>query len=94
MTHIFDEYFANVAKFCEEKYGEECFLPLSEVKFEGSDLEIDANSITGRIQTLCPPRLICSTFASMSGHGDDNLYSEDAMFSNIRHEVCCNYEIY
>lgn len=77
-------------KYCTENYGPDNKLPLSQLRFENGLSDINKNSdgsIFNRIKSYCQTRSICSTFSSLSSHGDNNLYSETNLINNIRDEV-------
>lgn len=93
VNFVFDEYFVSVAKYCTDKFGIDNKLPLSNVRFDPSPSTAtaidDINAVSTQIKELCQPRSICSRFAALSCHGDDKLYSESNLISNIREEVSC-----
>lgn len=86
---VFNEYFASVSRYYTKHFGCDDKLPLSELRFGNGISAIGDNHdcILNKIRKYCQPRSICSAFCSLSSNGDDNLYSEQNLISNIRNDV-------
>lgn len=78
-----------MSKYCTENLGPDNKLPLSQLRFDaGIVTELNnKNCILNKIGNYCKTRSICSSFCSLSSHGDDNLYSELNLISNVRDDV-------
>lgn len=89
MNFVFNEYFTSVSKYCTENLGPDNKLPLSKLMFDSGVSAVDSkeDTILNKISNYCQRRTICSAFCSLSSHGDDNLYSEQDLISNIRDDV-------
>ncbi|KAJ9590501.1 hypothetical protein L9F63_016452, partial [Diploptera punctata] len=91
VLYIFGNYFKSVADHCFKSMGEDNILPLSKTKFEPSTPfklhteGCDVRTLEQQISEDCEQRRICSSFAALSGHTDEQLYSHRTS-SNIRHD--------
>lgn len=83
-----------MCSYCNETLGDDNTLPLSGLKIENgvTFANNEEKSILNKIKQHCQTRMICSTFCSLSSHGDDKLYSERNLINNIRNEVGSFYE--
>ncbi|KAJ4427879.1 hypothetical protein ANN_23886, partial [Periplaneta americana] len=97
VKYIFDNYFRNVAMQIAMEMHEDISLPLSGVKFEPQETFCPATEgpmdLEKYITDTCNQNTICSSFAALSGHSDDGLYSSSDTITNIRHEVFTDVKV-
>ncbi|XP_069688132.1 probable ATP-dependent RNA helicase DDX60 [Periplaneta americana] len=97
VKYVFDNYFRNVATQIEKEMGPDISLPLSRVKFEPQETfcptKEGPKDLEKYITDTCSQNTICSSFAALSGHSDDGLYSSSDTITNIRHEVFTDMKV-
>ncbi|XP_069688131.1 probable ATP-dependent RNA helicase DDX60 [Periplaneta americana] len=97
VNYIFDNYFRNVTMQIEKEMGPDTSLPLSRVKFEPQETFCPATEgpmdLEKYIMDTCNQNTICSSFAALSGHSDDGLYSSSDTITNIRHQVFTDVKV-
>lgn len=48
---------------------------------------IVTDNLENKFLRLCTPKLVCSSFAALSGNDDNNLYSSENLINNIKQKV-------
>lgn len=46
-----------------------------------------SDNLQNKFLNLCTPKLVCSSFSTLSGNNDDDLYSAQNLISNIKQSV-------
>ncbi|KAJ9585546.1 hypothetical protein L9F63_002663, partial [Diploptera punctata] len=98
VRYIFQNYFRSVGVHCKNSMGDDKTLPLSKIKFvpkKTYNLQLadcDTSFLETNISNNCEPRTVCSSFAALSGHTDEQQYSHQSS-SNIRHDIFTDVKI-
>ncbi|GLV41143.1 Mtr4 helicase [Carabus blaptoides fortunei] len=85
---VFHQYFNNVSMVSDEP---DNILPVSSVRIvaENAAENTDtADNLKNNFLNLCTPKLVCSTFSTLSGNSDDDLYTPQNLISNIKQSMC------